>query len=350
MGSGDDSSDFIDIPSTPSVKGGVSVRAYAMDSSHALNIKDVLWNVNYFSDKEKLYTSPGEAIVGLKIFPYTFNVPTDYETVVCGGTVMQATVTDVIKTISGKPIPANYFNDTQIDMGELQITEYFGSFLDYDPYTSLTLYMPYIGFKELSCSDFMGKKLKLKYLVDIYSGTCTAIIYADDKIISTDKGTIGIEIPLCSSTKALTEINSEIAKNTNTIGGITSIGSLATGVATGNPIILAGGLVSTLGTFNNMQKTQISSRQFQTSKSGNLGNNGTSLDCVQTPYIIIQRPVTAFPENIGSQEGYASRYGGVISSFTGFLQVENVKLDNVSCTETEKAEITALLKSGIYLT
>ena len=81
-----------------------------------------------------------------------------------------------------------------------------------------------------------------------------------------------------------------------------------------------------------------------------VGNAGAEnwLISPQRCYIFIQRPRTATPENFAKTNGWATRYTGTISEFTGYLECSTV-INTVSATAEEKNQITNLLKQGVYI-
>ena len=52
-----------------------------------------------------------------------------------------------------------------------------GAFLDYDPYTTISLYIPFIGIVPLQTNMVMGRQIRLYSAVDIYAGTLHYNVY-----------------------------------------------------------------------------------------------------------------------------------------------------------------------------
>lgn len=63
-----------------------------------------------------------------------------------------------------------------LDGGELWLPYTYNSYMDFEPYTSVSIYVPYCGTQELQPSLVVGRKLKLTYCVDMLTGACTAIV------------------------------------------------------------------------------------------------------------------------------------------------------------------------------
>lgn len=62
------------------------------------------------------------------------------------------------------------------DCGELDVNEKYSSLLDYSGYTSVRMYLPFVGFVEADVNRIMGSKIKINYVVDVQSGKCLAQI------------------------------------------------------------------------------------------------------------------------------------------------------------------------------
>lgn len=87
-----------------------------------------------------------------------------------------------------------------VDLGSIRIDEKYHSLLDYTPYTRLVLYLPFIGFVDLNTKEVMNQILHLQYVVDVLSGRCLAMVYADivspETLITQFGGTIAADEPL----------------------------------------------------------------------------------------------------------------------------------------------------------
>ena len=101
-------------------------------------------------------------------------------------------------------IQANKLNSRSaiVDMGEIDIVRKYNDFRDFEPYTSIMLYVPFCGYTQIDCSTFMGKKLKIKYIIDFVTGGCTACILANNLCATTVNGQIGVQIPVTGAQTA----------------------------------------------------------------------------------------------------------------------------------------------------
>lgn len=92
------------------------------------------------------------------------------------------------KTVKYGPYNTNITCDlfpdyvVEFDLGRVFIDETHGNSIDYEQ-TTLTAYLPYIGFVELPVPVFMNKPAKLHYRVNVASGECIAIFSDDNGVL-----------------------------------------------------------------------------------------------------------------------------------------------------------------------
>ena len=94
----------------------------------------------------------------------------------------------VQKTVKYGPYNTNITCDlfpdyvVEFDLGRVFIAETHGNSIDYEQ-TTLTAYLPYIGFVDLPVSVFMNKGANLKYRVNVASGECLAAFSDDNGVL-----------------------------------------------------------------------------------------------------------------------------------------------------------------------
>lgn len=94
----------------------------------------------------------------------------------------------VQKTVKYGPystdITCDLFPDyvVEFDLGRVFISETYGNAIDYEQ-TTLTAYLPHIGFVELPVQVFMNKGANLKYSVNVASGECMAVFTDDNGVL-----------------------------------------------------------------------------------------------------------------------------------------------------------------------
>lgn len=265
---------------------------------------------------KKLFANPMDAILGLTIVPVA--VPEAGTGVVSVGNISTG--------ISMTKAAGQYVD---VDCGTLNVNEYWGAYLDYDPYTKAEIYLPFIGIHALSTDDIMQKPVHVKYRIDLLSGACCAYVKCGNSVLYSFVGQCSSAVPTTSSDW------------TNIINGALSIaGSIGSMVATGGASapMTAGAIAS----------AAVNSLKPNIEKSGSMGGMGGMLG-VQQPYIILTRPRQALPPKLSSYTGFPSFMTKVLGDLSGFTIIDSIHLENIPATGAELSEIEALLKEGVIL-
>lgn len=319
-GTFDDGSDPIDFPSLPSLSAVDTGFITLFNPSAGLlkSLANYMWSNSLFDldTWKKIFADPMDAILGLTIVPVS--VP--------AGSVSPVSVGNIATGISMPVASTQYI---EVDCGTLNVEEYWGAYLDYDPYTKAEIYLPYIGTHSIGVDDIMGKAVHVKYHVDILSGACAAFVKCGDSVLYTFIGQCASSIPITGSDM------------TNVINGVitaaASIGSMiATGGATAPLAVPA------------LASTAVNGMKPNVEKSGGMSGTGGMLG-IQTPYLILTRPRQCLPSAQNSFLGYPSFITTSLADITGYTEVENVHLNGLTCTDEEINEIESLLKAGVIL-
>ncbi|MGM9543723.1 MAG: hypothetical protein ACI3T9_01940 [Romboutsia timonensis] len=280
-----------------------------------------LWSSNFFEQLKKLFSDPMQAIIGLhKIYVPTTNL-TEKQTIRCG----------YIDSEVPSYVVANQY--TTINCGRVSLLEYFGNVFDYEPYTSIKLYLPFIGIVKLDVSEVMRSTIEIVYHVDVLTGACLAEVKiirdTTESVLYTFTGNMGVQYPLSSGSYI------------GIVGGLLGIaGGVVGSLATANPVPLAIGL-----------SAASSSGKLHTdvAHSGNISSNCGAMG-IKKPYLIINRPQTQLAEDFEKYQGYPSNYTTTLSNCNGFVQVLEVHVDDIkTATFDEKQSIELLLKQGVII-
>ena len=345
-GLGDNSSDEVDNPDNPQlspVGGGNNL--YCMTENEMEQTFKFLWDGH---NKDILGITISESNI-VDSLCNCFYLPFDIN-LHDSGHCVQATVeaAGYASDISSVMVVGGY--DKRFNFGDIDVDEYYGSYLDYAPYTVIGIYLPYIGFKNLDVSKCMGKKINVTYGVDFAQGIATAYIayYQDGnkQVFAEYSGQMGIPIKVTG--KNTTAVENAVKDAAFALGGFAlSAIAVAAAPATGGASLLAGAGLAGAG-LNAVEKTfNATTIQPDTVSIGNAGAENWLIS-PQGCYIFIQRPRTATPENFNKTNGWATRYTGTVSEFTGYLECSTV-INTVSATAEEKNQITNLLKQGVYI-
>jgi len=258
--------------------------------------------------------------------------------------------------------------------GEAEIPYYanYKSFLDYEPYSSAELYIPFCGSVKLDPEIYIGHQIKVKYVLSPTDGTVKAYIMRDNLVIDTLTGNMGAAVTLYTSDEVARANNVKLMEATmqsqkqNKLKQAASFftGAAGTLAGTGNGGTAAAGIVSGLvSTVFNTSQTQLAADQTQ-----------LRIDTAETPFKQLQsgggylslidelaiRLVVYRPEPLpgysydnwreyGHTTGFACLVTGRLSEFSGYTECNNVITDGIPCTATEKKMIIEALQSGVYL-
>ena len=177
-----------------------------------------------------------------------------------------------------------------VDCGSVEIAGQYQSLLDYNPFSRLTIYLPFIGFQELDDKLVVGHTLKVQYVVDVLSGRCLAQLYVDS-----------------------TELKSCIAEYGGTIAADEMFGGDSG--------------YNYYGAYELMTTMQLG-----------------ELSC----YVLIHTKIP-LEGDIVNYKGLPTNEIVKVGDVTGFIKYSSIHVDGMTATDVEKSEIENLLMSGIFV-
>ena len=332
-GNGDypEESDNIDIPDPtglPSLTSSGLVKLYNPSASELQDFTDFLFDgitESIENTIKKLTTEPLQYVIGLYLTRFAPAV-TSSTTIKFAGVSTGATAA----------IINNEFQ--QLDCGYLDIPNASKSHLDYSPFSSAVIYLPYIGYRDLNIDEVMGSRLYVKYNIDLVTGSCTAFVkvvrakrMSGDAPLSATlyeyQGNCFVQCPLSSK------------DSSGTIQALSQFAGAVGSAAGGNVGGTIGGMVSAIST----EKVGVNRNGSPASNYGYASH--------QKPFVILQRPINHVPTNFEKFEGWTSNMRRRIGSLKGYTEIDNNTLwtDNMSCTQEEADEIRELFNNGVYL-
>ena len=324
---GIDNIDPAEVPAIPGISAANLgfITMYNPTAAQIKSLSDYLWsNAFDLATYKKLFSDPMQSIIGLAIVPVAPSIAGSKN--VHFGTIDSG--------INMSYLSTNY---VQLDCGSVELYKYVGCFMDNDPYTKIQIYLPFIGFRQLSADDLIGGSIHVVYNVDVLTGACAAFIeHSTRGVLYSYNGSCITNIPL-------TAVNFSGAIQ-NAVTAIGSMVGMAAGMATGAAPLTA---MSAVGMMTSAANTALNSKQ-QVQRSGNLGGSAGILS-ILTPYVVIERPNMSVPSNIGHYTGQTCNVTMNLGTCHGFTMCEYVHLDGVAATSEEILEIESLLKAGVML-
>lgn len=283
------------------------------------NLSNFLWSSAFVDNVKKFFNNPREIIVGVAIMPVAPSVGSDM-IIQAGG---------ISTGIYGKPLTSQY--KLMQDVGSVYIQKEKGNFLDYPPYTKITVHLPFCGEHTLDVNDVMGKTLKLSYLFDFLSGSVVAAIKVDNSTNYFFGGNCGMQVP--TSSEDFGRMYSSILSAGATLG--TALATVATGGLTA-PLAIGAGAAMAANGMNMSPDVQHTSGSG--SINGMLGN--------QSAYITVEKPIEKLAEAQNTFSGRMCLITKYISDCTGYIKCFKYHLDGVTATIEERKEIEDYLKNG----
>ena len=234
------------------------------------------------------------------------------------------------------------------------------TFLDAEPNTSISIYVPFCGSIEVQPSLVLGRTLTLHYYVDFCTGTCTAYITASGNgatfVVGKINGTMGFDL-LLTGNNASTMLARATAANNNTY--LSGAQSVSQGVANAlgqlvskDPIGAMGSIVSSMvGTHFELEKSQQNQALLTGLSPLTCGSAASMSDLgmLQAFVQIRRHPMWNKGLDYG-QVGYLSDRKITISNIKNgvLFQCINPELNTISATSEELSQIGAMLSSGVF--
>lgn len=309
--------DNIDHPGLPTNSALASnlLTMFKMTTAQLNDFAHFLYTDNFLTNVKKLFSDPFDYIINLQFLPIdttnTVTIPMGVGGVGVGVTAEKLT--------SQYVTTQEYF---------LSVDEYYGSFADYSPSTRIMIYLPFMGFKDISVDDCMAGRIGIKYNIDLLTGdiVCTVKVYAKytQTVLYCLNGNCSSQAPLTGRDYA-TIYRSALqsvghgAMNGNLIGGTAN--ALLT-LVTSKPNVQRGGTIA--------------------------GN--ASLMTSYTPYLIFMRPAVSEPADFSKFNGRPSNITCKLQTLTGYTEVDKIITNGFGfAEESEVTEIRNLLESGVIL-
>lgn len=233
------------------------------------------------------------------------------------------------------------------------IKPYSDTYLDFDPYTKIEVHVPFCGNVKVSADACMRGQIEIKYIVDLITGSCCAIIRCKDqfgqyKINSIVSGQCGISIPF--------------AAQENTIDKIAgAVGSMVAGAASGSAIPMITGAAS----------AALNASPYGGAKTAGISTAGGAAAVLgdRSLYVALYHPqdLTGLDDNnpnyqldlFGDHLGYPSAWFGTLSELRTSAQSAGHSEVYCECiidpepineaTDAEKQAIARLMQEGVFL-
>ena len=306
---------------------------YCPTSGQLQSLASFLWSDDIIDNIKKYFGNVSDSIISLYMLPYK---PTGLSTkkFQVGNIVLDDGPS--VEYLTGQRY-------VDVDMGSFSIDPTFNSYLDYEPFTKLSIYLPFIGVQQLPTDEFMtkadpsgalsdksGSTITVKYRIDLLTGGCVAYIKQGTQNKLQFSGKCGATLPISG------------ANYNNMISGLVqAVGGLASTIA-------SGGLTAPMS-FGAAISGTVSAMKPDLYKAGNLSGE-LSLLSYNRPMIIKTRP--NIHKDMSEQidvDGLPSYKVKTIGDYNGYISCVAVHVDGINCTDAEKVKIHSLLLEGVIV-
>lgn len=300
------------------------IHAYTMNSATAMALSSYMLTDNFITNVKKLMANPIDYLMSVMFLPVT--PPNTTDTIYIGG---------LNTNITAGAVSSQY---GILECGKITVPKRWNGFADFST-TKISIYLPFIGMRQMAAEEVMGSSLELKYYVDYLSGACIAMVRVNQTVDSATKrkmnsvvyhynGMMGMNCPV-TATNYGQKLQSVLSGAVSTTAG----------VASGNIAGTVSGAISMIG--GAMMRPTID-------RTGAIAGDAGMMGSYQ-PYLLIEYPAQALPGQYKNQKGFSSFISGTVSSFSGYLEVDTIKLNGVNCTQAEREEILTLMESGVFV-
>ena len=309
---------------------GTLTTSYSVTYNHLKSLGAKIWNESFYSSLLKINSNPIENIISCKAIPVSV-----------GGEEKNIVLGNVDMGITGKICDESY----SLLVGSITIKgrksrSY--DFLDYEPYTNLSIYLPFIGIKKLDTSICMGRTLKVVYNIDVITGTCRAMIYINGYVMYAFNGNCGVDIPISSMNRAQVEMGF-----LSSLVGVAGGAGIATvGMAMNNPYAAINGATNSIQSGLNM-----ASSQYNTTTNGTSSPN-IDFNINRKCYIIYDRPVLyndLLTDTFYHTNGRVSHKTRKLLQLRGYTEISPNTDLQIKCTTDELEELRNILSSGFII-
>lgn len=238
---------------------------------------------------------------------------------------------------------------------EFTILPKYNNFLDYEPYTTYEIYLPFYGWLKLNSYQVVNQHLIVYYIPQVDSEQCSIIIGKGDiingctEVIAEVTCQLGIQIAVNSTN--LGQINREKGANVlnSVIGSLSGVAMAGVGVATGNPFMAVAGGATLIGSVTSGISKDMTMQPSAQSKTGSSYDGALSDRIfklrVTYPKIAVD-DISKYAKYIGRPLQTNVR----LSTLTGYTVVGGVHIEDLgTATDTEKIDIENKLRKGVII-
>lgn len=331
---------FSDAPSALSHGNATAhgLRVYAVSDAQMERLYQTLWSSSIWDRWKNQKFNPIAGILSYHRLPITITADTmDPEISVCGQKYVMGTALSAPRVVKDCMPAVDCKHPLYNPSGVMPVPEVAGSYLDYQPYCSAVLHLPFIGNVPVSVNAISGGSIAVRYWIDVCSGNCLAHVLTTDRngssiVYGEYAGNCAYKYPITG----------------NDNGGFAILGAAA-GIATaGIAAVATEGAAAPFAAAIVSGGASALSSEHHTQQVGTWPANSAAM-CDTNVYLLITRPAYLTPDHYPEIKGRPAGSGKLIGDYTGML-AGTMHADGISyLTDNEKAMIEKAFQNGVIV-
>lgn len=252
----------------------------------------------------------------------------------------------------------------EFNCGFVDIDRPWGDFRDYEPYTTITLILPFADSIDLPTDIFMGHRCNLTEVIDPLTGDLIYYVFVDYILYTSLTGNCAMDLSingLETATYAQTRFALQTQANVSKINSIASLIGGASGASIAAAMHNPGGAaIQALGGLANFAAGQYQAERLETQMSRTApppakiqkASSNVQWGSMPYPHIVVASPlmVDGYSDtDYKTQTGFATYKVGKIGDEKGYVVCSSVNPSGLSCSKEEAEMITRALTQGIYI-
>lgn len=328
-------------------------------------------------------TDPMQVVQGLRFYP--FDLTSIFQNVQPQQYIYFGAYQLPLQESVYKIVYANGYKD----LGSVTIKRTFKDWRDFEPYTKLSIYLPYVGRYQLDLKKYYDKTINVRYYIDIRTGACCVCLIANGILLDWFDGIIGTEMPI-----TLTDYSSYAQNQINIImrnAGMGTVGEAAFGnvaskvisAKTAGDTLDAAVATREAGAFASLE-SQTAGAGVASGAMGAIGMGAgiagiAAMTIMKTQFDLLRDGTTKYTKSrpgssamlnnflpqyptfmfeiqeidespyLNELYGRPSNASGRLGDFSGYFEAEDIMLICPIATDNERQEIIDLVRSGIYI-
>lgn len=271
------------------------------------------------------------AIVSVKWIPFNVDLGTSPDHVRVGNMIMECEDPNqpgVFKRLGGlKPTSKNQCR--KVLNWTIEIPWVYDDWRNMSPYTSLSLYLPYVGMVDVPVNDYIGmQSIQMSTIVDMVTGDIVYRRTRGSAVLDTYKSNCAVELT--------------IGQSQSNVGGVVSgLSSVLGNVVSGNAVGTISSIANTALAENQRSLSSVGGNVGGVTTAAKINNLGKACLTMYTHNTNIE------PSEVAATKGRPVEAIKTISTLSGYVQCENASI-SIAGLDSDRDAINSYLNSGFF--